>query len=338
MNGTESENSRKEGKGGVRTVAGRSFQLERPGAKARWLLAGGVTLVFLGLGLVGVYRYVQTYWLYRGFAPPRAASFVREAGTQESFDLRSRALGGRRQQVVVYLPPGYHEHPRRRYPVLYLLHGVPGRPIDLLRAGEVGVWADTLYAERLTAGVILVMPSGSTGLLDDTEWANGIRPGHAYETFVARDVVQAVDERYRTVRSPQARAIGGLSEGGYGALNIALHHPREFQVVESWSGYVRADNIPALFGRQPALLAYNSPIDYLPRVAATLRRRHVYFWFYCGNADPLQSQNAAFAAELARYHIEHRFFIGKGGHSWPIWRANAREALLVAVTRLTAGR
>ena len=52
----------------------------------------------------------------------------------------------------------------------------------------------------------------------------------------------AVDRRYRTIRSGSGRAIGGLSEGGYGALNIGLHHPGRFRVIESWSGYQRADS------------------------------------------------------------------------------------------------
>jgi S-formylglutathione hydrolase FrmB len=323
----------------VATVADPSCQPEQPGARRRnWLLAVGIALAFVAFGFVGAYRYVEGFWLYRGFGPPRAAAFVHEFGSQESFSLQSPALGGRRQQVVVYLPPGYRTHPRLRYPVLYLLHGVPGRPADFLLAGRMGVWADTLYAQHAIAGIILVMPSGSTSLFDDTEWANGVRPGQGWETFVARDVVQAIDARYRTIRSPQARAIAGLSEGGYGALNIALHHPGEFQVVESWSGYVLADNLPSVFGRRPALLAYNSPIKYLPHVAATLRRQHTYFWFYCGSSDSLRVQNAAFAAELARFGIAHRYFIGRGGHSWQIWRANAPGSILAAATRLTGGR
>ncbi len=52
---------------------------------------------------------------------------------------------------------------------------------------------------------------------------------------------------------------GGLSEGGYGALNIGLHHPGEFGLLESWSGYMLADQIPAIFGPSASVLDYNSP-------------------------------------------------------------------------------
>jgi enterochelin esterase-like enzyme len=302
-----------------------------------WLIALPLVAVFVGVGLLGVYRYVDNFWLYRGFAPPRDPAFVKVHGRPESLAVTSAALGGRQQQVIVYLPPGYDTHPARRYPVLYLLHGFPGRPLAFLLTVRMGVWVDTLMAQRRIGGVILVMPFGSTGTFEDKEWANGTRTSQDWETFVARDVVRAIDARYRTIRSGAGRAIAGLSEGGYGALNIAFHHPGEFRVVESWSGYMRADNVPAIFGGRTALLAYNSPADYLPQVAQALRRNGVYIWFYTGARDSLREQNASFAAELARYRIQHRFFVDPGGHTWSIWRANARRSLLVATQRLAGG-
>ena len=302
-----------------------------------WLVAVPVAALFLAVGLLGAYRYLNNYWLYRGYSPPRDPSFVQVQGRQETLGVTSAALGGRTQQVVVYLPPGYDVHPGRRYPVMYLLHGFPGRPDAFLLTVRMGVWVDTLVAQRKLGGVILVMPSGSTSLFEDKEWANGIRRGEGWETFVARDLVRAIDARYRTIPSAAGRAIAGLSEGGYGALNIAFHHPNEFRVVESWSGYMRADNIPAIFGGRPALLAYNSPNVYLPQVAATLRRHHVFVWFYSGTSDRLRAQNAAFADELTRYRIAHQYFVAPGGHTWRIWRGEAPASLLVAGGRLAGG-
>jgi enterochelin esterase-like enzyme len=302
-----------------------------------WMMAAPVVLAFLVVGLVGTYRYIDNFWLYRGFAPPHDPAFVNVHGRQETISVASTALGGRSQQVIVYLPPGYDANRSQHYPVMYLLHGFPGRPLAFLETVRMGVWVDTLMAQHRIGGVILVMPFGSTGIFEDKEWANGIGRGQGWESFVAHDLVRAVDDRYRTIPSGAGRAIAGLSEGGYGALNIALHHPREFTVVESWSGYMRADNIPAIFGGQRALLAYNSPAAYLPRIAPTLRRSGTYIWFYTGSRDSLLAQNRAFAAELERYRIAHTFFVDPGGHTWRIWRGNARAALLVAATRLGGG-
>jgi S-formylglutathione hydrolase FrmB len=69
-----------------------------------------------------------------------------------------------------------------------------------------------------------------------------VSPGNGWETFVTRDLVRAIDARYRTIPDGTARGLAGLSEGGYGALNIGLHHPGEFDLLESWSGYMIADN------------------------------------------------------------------------------------------------
>src|SRR5205085_520572 len=165
-------------------------------------------------GCVGTYRYVSNYWTYRGFAPPHDAQFVKVRGTAERMFVSSAALGGRRQPVDVYLPPGYSAHRHRRYPVLYLLHGVPGRPGAFLATVRLGVVEDELVALHRARPMILVMPFGSTGSFTDKEWANGVGRDERWETFLARDVVHAIDRRYRTIRSGRARGLGGLSEGG----------------------------------------------------------------------------------------------------------------------------
>ncbi|HZP74156.1 MAG TPA: alpha/beta hydrolase-fold protein [Gaiellaceae bacterium] len=290
---------------------------------------------FVAVGLVGVYRYVDNYWLYRGFAPPHDAPFVKTHGTAERFYLASAALAGRRQPVDVYLPPGYAAHPRRRYPVMYLLHGVPGRPGAFLATVRMGVVEDELVALHRARPAILVMPFGSTGSFTDKEWADGVGKGNGWATFVWRDVVAAVDKRYRTIRRPAGRALMGLSEGGYGAINIAMHHPHEFRVIESWSGYQTADDLGSIFGHRRALLTANTPLDTLHTAAAKLRAAHTYFWFYSGTDDRFRAQNAQFAVDLTRAHIGHRFFTVRGGHNWALWRGNAARAYLAASRRLS---
>jgi S-formylglutathione hydrolase FrmB len=292
-------------------------------------LAATAAVAFLAVGAVGLYRYVDNYWLYRGFAPPHDAYFVKEHGTAARFYLASPALGGRRQPVDVYLPPGYARHPRRRYPVVYLLHGVPGRPGAFLATVRMGVVEDELVALHRAQPVILVMPFGSTGSFTDEEWANGIGKHEGWETFVARDLVGAIDRRYRTIRAQSARAIGGLSEGGYGAINIALHHPREFGVVESWSGYEEVDPIRAIFGRSNAVLTRNSPSKTIYAAAPTLRAHRVHLWFYTGTEDrAFRLQNVLFARQLDALHVAHTFYVVRGGHNWAIWRGNAARAYL----------
>ena len=289
------------------------------------------------MGGVGAYRYGLGYWLYRGFPPPKDPAWVQVSGTTQRISVTSPALGGRSQQVYVYLPPGYDTHPTKRYPVFYLLHGFPGRPTAFLLTVRAGVVEDVLVAKRFAQPMILVMPFGSTGSFTDKEWANGVGKAAGWETFVARDLVHAIDSRYRTIPTGAGRALGGLSEGGYGALNIGLHHPGEFDVLESWSGYERADDLKELFDHKSALLALNSPLDELPAAAPALRRANTYVWFYSGTVDRrwVNRQNAAFADELAQVGVRHRFLLFRGGHTWSIWRGKAWLAYTVASRHLT---
>jgi enterochelin esterase-like enzyme len=312
--------------------------------RARWwgnlrgrtvVLVGSLLVAaFVAVGFVGVDRYGRNYWLYRGFPPPRDPAYVTEKGTVQHIKVTSAALGGRSQDVYVYLPPGYSSHPNRRYPVLYLLHGFPGRPLAFLLTVRLGVVEDALVAKHAAQPLILVMPFGSTGTFTDKEWANGVAPGEGWATFVSRDVVNAIDSQYRTIASRGGRAIAGLSEGGYGAVNIALNNPREFRVVESWSGYMRAAHDHGIFGRDLQGVAANSPIDSLPRVARLLRKLRTYFWFYSGTTDPLHRQNREFAAELKRLHLRHVYTEYPGGHNWALWRGAAWRSYLVAARRL----
>ena len=194
---------------------------------------------------------------------------------------------------------------------------------------------DILVAKRRTRPVILVAPYGSTGAFTDKEWANGVRPHEAWETFLARDVVHAVDARYRTIRAGWARALVGLSEGGYGALNIGLHHPGEFHVLESWSGYVKADDIASIFGRKAPLLRWNSPASTLAAAAPAVRAAHTFVWFYSGSVDKgLLPQNAAFERDLRRLGIPSHYTVVRGGHDWALWRGQAAKALFVACEHL----
>src|SRR5947209_4539320 len=162
-------------------VDGGPLAAPRPGRRILLAVAGASLIVFLAAGLLGAYRYGRGYWLYRGFPPPHDPAFVKQAGTPERITVSSSAIGGRNQEVYVYLPPGYFQHPAARYPVLYLLHGFPGRPAAFLLTVRAGVVEDVLLAKHFARPLILVMPFGSTGTFTDKEWANGIGRDDGWE-------------------------------------------------------------------------------------------------------------------------------------------------------------
>jgi len=298
----------------------------------RALVAAAVAalFVFVGGGLAGAHAYVDNFLAYRGFDPPRDPAYVTQPGTLQRVLVPSPALG-RSQEAYVYLPPGYAASGARRYPVLYLLHGFPGRPLAFVETVRMGVVVDSLASRHRAQPSILVMPFGSTGTFVDQEWSN------EWGRFVASDLVRWVDAHYRTIASRPGRAIGGLSEGGFGAVDIALRHPHEFSVVESWSGYMQPAKIRSIYGAHLQRLAANDPMRLVVADAPVLRRLGTYFWFYSGSEDRLRAQNAAFATRLRTLHVPYRFRTVYGGHNWALWRANAFPAYVAAATRLAHG-
>lgn len=300
--------------------------------------------MLIGAGVAGTTRYIETFWLYRGFAAPISLSSVvvrtgdksRRVsvypGTVQTISVRSPALGNRLNQVLVYLPPQYFNDPTSRFPTLYLLHGYPGAPIQFVNVGDIAVTADKLIAEGTIRPMIIVMPSGGFSLFADEEWANTVRKDNAWETFVAHDLVGAIQQRYRTRLNERSRGIGGLSDGAYGALNIGFHHIGEFGLIEGWSPYYTADRNPVFFGNNASLLRYNSPALQLPLVAAKLRAQHAYIWLYTGTRDYTVRGSKRFALELSSLHVAHFYAIHPGRHNWLLWRTWMPEALTAAST------
>jgi enterochelin esterase-like enzyme len=128
----------------------------------------------------------------------------------------------------VYLPPGYSR--AHRYPVVYLLHGMPGSPSEYLDGTNLVEFADAAISSGRLRPFIAVMPAAGPDRAYDGEWAG------PWEREVVDDV-PFVDAHLATIDTASGRALAGLSAGGFGAVYIALRHPRLFGAVESWSGY-----------------------------------------------------------------------------------------------------
>src|SRR4051795_5015676 len=215
-------------------------------------------------GLVGAYVYVNRYMTYRGFAAPVTPAGV-ATGTVKLVRYHSRVVS-HGARYVVYLPPHYAQQAARgrRFPVLYLLHGFPGIDTVFTDVGRAHVVANVLLHRHRIRPMILVMPAGLQGILHgDTEWAD--TGAGRWESFVL-DVVRDVDHRFATIPDRAHRGIGGDSEGGYGPVNVALHHLDVFSVIQGWSAYFTQTPTGPFTGAPAATLRANSPAAYVDRL------------------------------------------------------------------------
>lgn len=294
----------------------------------RWL-AALLAVAWLVLGGAGAYAYVHRYALYRGFPTPRTPAGI-PRGTVRDVRFWSPAVH-RTSRYLVYLPPGYAAAAAggRRFPVLYLLHGYPGKARVFLDVDAVHVDADVLIARGRMPPALLVMPAGAEGVLHgDSEWAN--TPSGRWMDFVL-DVVRDVDHRFATRADRQHRGIAGASEGAYGALNIALRHLDLFSVIQSWGGYFWQQRTGPFRGASPDQLRANSPGAYVGALAPEIRRRGLRAWLLQGRSDRADPRLlVSFGAKLRRAGAEVREGFFAGGHDWGLFRRQTPRMLVAA--------
>ena len=254
--------------------------------------------------------------------------------------------------VRVLLPSGYRKQKPKRYPVLYLLHGAFGNDED---------WTTVGAAENITAGrkLIVVMPDGGQGGWY-TDWVNHGQGGPPeWETFHIGQLIGWIDDRYRVDASRGARAIAGLSMGGFGAMSYSARHPDLFSWAGSLSGAVDIVNyLPVA-----AIIDLEAPVDgglpgdqFGDRLLAEANWRAHNPWNLAENLrgmtlvidtgngqpgpldppnkpyDPIEEgvheMSVSFHQRLLSLGIPHTWNdYGPGTHSWPYWQRDLAEGL-----------
>jgi len=198
------------------------------------LMTSGVIIIALVLvanNLDTMLNYGTIATLYR---PGRMAALQ---GTIEQEAYPSPALGSVWRQYMIYLPPSYASSSQKRYAVVYLLHGNPGRFTNWFAGAHVDTTSNTLISTGKIHETILVAPDGNGKVYPVSDWANSFDTRQRMEDSIVDDLVPYIDKHYRTLADPAHRAIAGISEGGFGAVNIDLHHPDVFGTVLSLSGF-----------------------------------------------------------------------------------------------------
>lgn len=208
----------------------------------------------------------------------------------------------RYREVRVYTPPGYETN-TDHYPLLVLQHGHSDRGETWTTYGKAHWILDNLIAEGKANPMIVLMADGHP---IPESFGNGRSPENTNElrTDLIEAAIPLVEELYRVKPGRLNRAIAGLSMGGLHSLTIGLNELNTFASIGAFSAAV-----PELEAISEAL---NSPSQTNDRLKL--------LWIAIGEDDFLLESNKKFIKALESAGIRYEWTLGKGGHSWPIWR------------------
>ncbi len=236
--------------------------------------------------------------------PPAGFNIKRDDiphGKLEIIEYESKTVGTTRK-MQVYTPPGYTSD--KKYPVLYLLHGIGGDETEWERFATPDVLLDNLIADGKAVPMIIVMPNGRAQKNDRADAGMGAAPAFAkFERDLLDDVIPAIQSRYSTYTDREHRALAGLSMGGGQTLNFGLTHLDTFAWLGSFSA---APNTKA-------------PAELVPDPAAVKEQLKV-FWISAGNKDGLISISQGMHAYLKEKGVPHIWHVDGNGHDPTHWR------------------
>jgi putative tributyrin esterase len=271
-----------------------------------------------------------------------AIEWVQASATTDNKRVRTipfeSKLVGKTLPYNVVLPVDYDQpaSKNKRYPVVYLLHGLSGHYTDWLEKTKLVDYAAAY-------DFIIVMPEGNDGWYTDSASVLS----NKYESYILQELIPDVEERFRASSEREGRAIAGLSMGGYGAIKFGLKHPDKFAFAASLSGAFgaaswteqdlkdpgsRRDSVLQTFG--PANSGTRAVNDVLKLAREAKPEALPYLFVDCGTEDFLFSDNRQFVNLLLERKIQHEYRQLPGSHTWQFWDSQVQEVLRVAANKL----
>lgn len=233
---------------------------------------------------------------------------------------------GADRRLSVYTPAGYETMPQRRYPVLYLLHGMGGDENAWTELGRAAQILDNMIAAGEVEPMIVVMTNGNV----DTPAAPGeshlgmtvptINLLHTMDgTFESHfpEVVAFVDSTYRTIPDKEHRGIAGLSMGGFHSMQISKEYPAMFDYVGLFSA--------AVMPREGVVSPVYTDIE--AKLALQFADAPALYWIAIGRDDFLYGANTEYRARLDAKGYPYVYVESDGGHTWRNWRVYLTEFL-----------
>lgn len=238
---------------------------------------------------------------------PQGFDVLREGiakGKIDTISYPSKTVGVNRR-ALVYTPPGYSKS--KKYPVLYLLHGIGGDMKEWLKHGTPQVIFDNLYADKKLEPMIVVMPNGRA-MKDDRNIGNmfdstRVQAFSVFEKDLLNDLIPFIEKKYPAYKDREHRAIAGLSMGGGQSLNFGLGNLDKFAWV---GGFSSAPNT-----KLPEVLVPNP---------AEAKAKLKLLWISCGDADGLMNFSKRTHDYLYQKDVPHIFYVEPGGHDFKVWK------------------
>ncbi|HSS99714.1 MAG TPA: alpha/beta hydrolase-fold protein [Terriglobales bacterium] len=236
-------------------------------------------------------------------------------GTVHHHFYHSKVVGDDRD-FYVYTPPNYDPKDKKKYPVLYLLHGFSDDASGWSAVGRANIILDNLINQGKAKPMLVVMPLGygapeivSHGFgafaLTDLRDKNFSRFTEALLT----EVIPQVESTYVVDKDRDARAIAGLSMGGAESLLTGLNHLDTF----SWVGAFSSGGLPEQFDST------------FPKLDDKANKQLHLLWIACGTDDGLIKLNRSLREWLKSKNINHTDIETPGAHTWMVWRRNLTD-------------
>jgi enterochelin esterase-like enzyme len=225
-------------------------------------------------------------------------------GKIDTVSYESKTVGTKRK-AIVYTPPGYSKD--KKYPVLYLLHGIGGDEKEWLNGGKPDVIFDNLYSENKIEPMIVVMPNGRA-MKDDRAIGNifdsaKVQAFADFEKDLSNDLIPFVESTFPVYKGREHRAIAGLSMGGGQSLNFGLGNLDKFAWV---GGFSSAPNT-----KSPELLVPNP---------SETKEKLKLLWISCGDNDGLITFSQRTHEYLQANDVPHIYYIEPGVHDFKVWK------------------
>ena len=271
------------------------------------------------------------------FLIPFLVGQAHSQGRTDCNALQSRILG-ETVHYCIMLPPGYDtattSHSPHRYPVLYFLHGLGDNEQTLFKGGGWDLIQDLRQKGQLS-DFLVVTPEGKRSF-----YINSADGRVRYSDFFIREFIPYIESHYSIRRERSARAISGVSMGGYGALRFAFAYPELFSSVSAQSAALVAEPpqqaesgpLGTVFGNpiDPRHWNENSPFVLAKRNRAAIRTSGLSIYFNCGREDEFGFDKGAMELhrQLQAEGIQHEYHLYPGNHGAEYFLAHLGEALL----------